>query len=395
MKPARRLLDIPSYPFARLSALVAQAQGRGIDVIRLDIGNPDLPPAPAVLDTLCRSVGNASHHGYSHHRGLRELRQAIADYYQRRFGVTLDPETQVIPLLGSKEGIVHMAQAVLDPGDVALVPDPGYAPYAMGAALAGAESYPLPLLPERGFLPDLNAVPEDIASGARLLWLNYPNNPTGATADLDFFADALDFARRHDILLCHDAPYCDVTYNGYIAPSILQIPGAIDTAIEFNSLSKTYNMAGWRVGMAVGNTEAVSALGQVKSNVDSGIFRPVQDAAITALSTNFNWIVARNQVYEERLRCVFATLQSLGMATTPPQATLYAWARVPAGWETAESFARDLLDHTGVVVAPGSFFGPAGEGYVRLSVTAPTRQLQEAMKRLQSFVHEHDTVPYR
>jgi LL-diaminopimelate aminotransferase len=236
-------------------------------------------------------------------------------------------------------------------------------------------------LPERGFLPDLDAIPAEVADRAALIWLNYPNNPTGATGSLEFLAQAVDFARRHDLLLCHDAPYCDVTYGGYVAPSLLQVDGASEVAVEVNSLSKTYNMAGWRVGMAVGNGDVLAALAQIKSNMDSGIFRPLQDAAVQALSTDPEWIVERNEVYRERLEIVLEGLGVVGMGASLPRATLYIWARVPPGWGS-EPFALAMLEQTGVAIAPGSFFGPAGEGYVRISVTAPTVRVREAMERL-------------
>jgi LL-diaminopimelate aminotransferase len=315
---------------------------------------------------------------------LLALREAVAEYYARRFGVTLDPETQVVPLIGSKEGIINVAMAHLDPGDLALVPDPGYAPYTMGTAMAGAEAYTFPLLPERGFLPDLDSIPDGVLDKAVLMWLNYPNNPTGATASLEFLARAVDFARRHNLLLCHDAPYADVVYDDYLAPSLLQVPGAAEVAIELNSLSKTYNMAGWRIGMAVGNSDALAALAQIKSNMDSGIFRPLQEAAVQALSTDPEWITARNQVYRERLDIILDGLGKLDMAGTLPRATLYIWAQVPPGWRS-EPFALALLEQTGVAIAPGPFFGPAGEGYVRISATAPTERVEEAMERLERF----------
>jgi LL-diaminopimelate aminotransferase len=309
------------------------------------------------------------------------MREAVAGYYERRFGVTLDPETEVVPLIGSKEGIINIAMAHLDPGDLALVPDPGYAPYILGTGMAGAEAYMFPLLPERGFLPDLDRIPADVVDRAVLMWLNYPNNPTGATASIEFLARAVDFARRHGLLLCHDAPYADVVYDGYAAPSLLQVPGAAEVAIEVNSLSKTYNMAGWRIGMAVGNAKALAALAQVKSNMDSGIFRPLQEAAVQALSTDPEWIAARNQIYRERLDIILDGLEKLGMAGMFPRAALYVWAQVPPGWRS-EPFALALLEQTGVAIAPGSFFGLAGEGYVRVSVTAPTERVEEAMDRL-------------
>ena len=384
MKRASRLLSIPPYPFARWSGLVRAARQQGSDVIRLDIGNPDMPPPAEVIEALCQSAHQPDHHGYAGFRGLPSLREAIAAYYERRFGVALDPDTQVVPLIGSKEGIVNLALACLDSGDVTLVPDPGYAPYAMGTVLAGADVYTFPLPAEGGFLPDLESIPADVADRAVLMWLNYPNNPTGATADLGFFAQAVAFARQHGLLLCHDAPYCEVTYNGYVAPSLLQVDGAPDVAVEFNSLSKTYNMAGWRVGMAVGNADALAALAQVKSNIDSGAFHPLQEAATRALSVDREWLAARNGVYRERMDVVLEALDAVGMKASRPRATLYLWPQVPPGW-TSETFALTLLEQTGVAIAPGLFFGPGGEGYIRISVTAPTARLREAMGRLRRF----------
>lgn len=384
MKRADRLLNTPPYPFARWARHLEAARQRGLDVIRLDIGDPDMPPPDAVIDALCRSARQPEHHGYPGYRGLPALREAIAGYYERRFGVALDPDSEVVPLIGSKEGIVNMALACLDPGDLVLVPDPGYAPYTRGAVLAGARVHMLPLVGERDFLPDLYTIPADVADRAALMWLNYPNNPTGATADLPFLAGAVDFARRHSILLCHDAPYCDVTYDGYVAPSLLQVPGASEVAVEFNSLSKTFNMAGWRVGMAVGNAEALASLAQVKSNVDSGLFRPLQEAAVQALSAEPGWMQARNAVYRERLEMAVKGLTAAGLEASLPRAALYVWAQIPPGTDS-ETFALTLLEQTGVSLAPGSFFGPAGEGYVRLSVTAPTPRVREAMDRLGRF----------
>ncbi len=390
MNSSSRLSNLPPYPFARWSQRVEEVRRQGKDVIRLDMGNPDMPPPTEVVEAMCQAARQDQGHGYAGYRGIPALREAIAAYYERRFAVQLDPNREVLPLIGSKEGIVHMALAQLDPGDLALVPDPGYACYEMGAGLAGAKVYPFRLQSERGFLPDLRAIPAGVAEKAKLMWLNYPNNPTGATADLEFLAEAVDFARRHRILLCHDAPYCDITYDGYKAPSVLQVPGSEGVALEFNSLSKTYNMAGWRVGMAVGNADALAALGRVKTNVDSGIFLPMQDAAVAALSTDPHWVAARNDVYAERLDAVCAGLAAAGMEARRPRATLYAWARIPQasqenpGW-TSEAFAVALLESTGVSLAPGPFFGPAGEGYVRLSITVPTAQVQEAMQRLRHF----------
>jgi LL-diaminopimelate aminotransferase len=385
MKRADRLSHLPPYPFARWATHVEDARRQGADIIRLDVGNPDMPPPDEIVEELCRSARQPDHHGYPGYRGLPALREAITAYYGRRFGVRLDPDTQVVPLIGSKEGIVNMALACLDPGDLVLVPDPGYAPYTRGTALAGAKAHTFPLLAERGFLPDLDAIPAHVADQAVAMWLNYPNNPTGATADLDFFARAVEFARCHDLLLCHDAPYCDVTYDGYVAPSMLQVNGAFEMTVEFNSLSKTYNMAGWRIGMAVGNADALAPLARVKSNVDSGMFRPLQEAAVRALSIAPERLATRNEIYRERLEIISVGLDAAGIEASRPRAALYAWAQVPPIWASAEQFARALLEQTGVSVAPGSFFGPAGEGYVRISATAPTARIREAMGRLRQF----------
>jgi len=392
LKRAERLSRLPSYPFARWADHVAEARQRGLDVIRLDMGNPDMPPPDDVVQTLCRAAHRPDCHGYPGYHGIPALRRAIATYYDERFGVDLDADSEVLPLIGSKEGLINLALAYLGPGDLALVPDPGYAPYTRGTILAGAEVCTFPLHPERDFLPDFDAIPSAAARSATLMWLNYPNNPTGATADLDVLARAVDFARQHDMLLCHDAPYVDVTYRDYQAPSVLQVPGALDVAVEFNSLSKMANMAGWRVGMAVGNAQVMRALAQVKSNVDSGIFRPLQEAAIVALSTDASWVADRNQVYEERLELLAEGLRAIGLEARSPRATLYLWTRVPrgvsghapGGW-TSESFALKLLERTGIAVAPGSFFGPGGEGFVRVSATAPMAQIQEAKRRLRAF----------
>jgi LL-diaminopimelate aminotransferase len=387
MKQSARLSNVPPYHFARWAERINAARESGLDVIRLDMGNPDMPPPAEVIEELCRSAHRPDHHGYPGFRGIPPLREAIAAYYVRRFGVTLDPESQIITLIGSKEGIVNLAIACLDPGDIALIPDPCYAPYTMGTLLAGGEVVTVPLRKENGFLPDLERIPADIADRAVLMWLNYPNNPTGATADLEFLSKAVHFARHHDMLLCHDAPYCDVTYNGFVAPSIMQVPGAAEVAVEFNSFSKTFNMAGWRMGLAVGNADALEALASVKSNMGSGIFRPLQEAAVQALSVSREWIDSRNEIYRERLQLISEGLKMIGIDAALPRATLYIWAEVPPG-KSSEEFAISLLDETGISVTPGSFFGPAGEGYIRVSATAETERIREACRRLQNLSKE-------
>jgi LL-diaminopimelate aminotransferase len=307
------------------------------------------------------------------------------DYYAQRFGVTLDLASEVLPLIGSKEGIANMALAWLDPGDVVLVPDPGYPAYRMGAFLAGATVHYVPLEEDRGFLPDFDAIPVDVARKARLLWLNYPNNPTGAVASLDVFERAVGFCRRHEILLCHDVPYADVCFDGYRAPSLLSVPGAKDVAIEFNSLSKSHNMAGWRVGMALGNRDAIRALLQVKSNVDSGIFLPVQWAAVAALEGDQEWLKYRNQEYQNRRDLLYELVtQEWGLRCKKPIAGLYLWPHVPQGYSSDDLTQKVLLE-TGVSMTPGSAFGPHGEGYFRISIGTATSKIVEAVERLRTL----------
>ena len=384
MNIADRIKNLPSYPFASLGHRIQELNAEGKDVIRLDIGSPDLPPPAFVLEAMYRSVQDASHHGYSGFYGTPELRQAVAAYYERRFGVELDPDREVTSLIGSKEGIVNVAFAFVDPGDLVLVPDPGYLPYSMGTLLAGGTPHRFPLLAENGFLPDLSAIPIEVARSARILWLNYPNNPTGATASVAFFDEVVDFARRNDLLVCHDNPYCDVTFDGYVSPSILQIPGAKEVALEFNSVSKTYNMAGWRVGMAVGSPVAVEALARTKTNIDSGIFRPIQDAAVAVMTGDQAWLEERNNIYRERRDLILETLRSVGIRARKPQASLYIWAEIPSGWTSSE-FASRLLEEAGISITSGTVFGPGGEGFVRISLGMSTDRIREAMDRLKQL----------
>jgi len=385
MRPAQRIANLPPYPFAVLLRRIRQLQAQGMDVIRMDMGSPDLPPADFILQALEKSAREPGHHGYAGFIGIPAFRQAVATYYQRRFGVELDPDREVLSLIGSKEGLAHVAWAFVNPGDWVLVSDPGYPAYSLGTLLAGGEVYPVPLQAEIGWLPDLASIPSEVAERAVLFWVNYPHNPTGAIAPLDFFKELVAFAREYDILLCHDAPYCDVTFDGYVAPSLLQVKGAKEVAVEFNSLSKTYNMAGWRVGMAVGNAQAIEALALVKSNVDSGVFRPIQEAAAVALTGDQSWIVERNQVYRQRRDLVLEALQEVGMEAETPMAGLYIWAKVPEG-TTSEEFCTALLEEQGVSLGPGSFWGRQGEGYVRISIVQPAERIEEAMGRLRRFM---------
>ena len=385
MRAARRLNVVPEYFFAALDTRISRLREQGISVIRLDIGSPDAPPAGHIVDALAQSAANPLHHGYPGYTGSRELRRAIADYYARRFRVELDLSCEVLPLLGSKEGIANIATAWLDPGDLALAPDPGYPTYRSGILLAGAEIYPMPLLEENGFLPELTAIPEEVARRARLMWLNYPNNPTGATAAPSFFEEAVHFCRRHDILLCHDAPYADVCYDGHKPESLLSVPGAKDVAIEFNSLSKSHNMAGWRIGFVVGNRTAIAALLRLKTNLDSGIFVAIQDAAVAALSGDQTWLEGRNAEYARRRNALHGVLtRDLGLAAAMPQAGLYLWPRVPEGWTSAK-FAERVLMETGISLTAGANFGAHGEGFVRISLGQHTPLVLEAADRLRQF----------
>ena len=381
MKFADRIEKLPPYLFAQISKKVAAKKAQGIDVVSFGIGDPDLPTPPHIVDALCEAAREPANHRYPETEGLPEFRRAVADWYQRRFGVTLDADKEVMSLIGSKEGIGHIALCFIDPGDVALVPDPAYPVYAIGTMFAGGESYALPLTEDRGFLPDLDSVPADVASRAKVLWLNYPNNPTGAVADVDFFERAVSFAKKHDIAICHDGPYSEVAYDEYVPVSFLQANGAMDVGIEFHSLSKSYNMTGWRIGMAVGNQKIIDALMRVKSNLDSGAAQAIQKMAIAALEGPQGCIEDHNSIYQRRRDRVVAALRTLGLHVTPPKASLYVWARVPDGM-TSAGFAERLLDEAAVIVTPGNGYGPHGEGYVRLSLTLPDDRVDEGLRRI-------------
>jgi len=387
---AKRIANFPPYVFAGLEKRLADMLAAGKDIIRLDIGSPDQPPAPHIIQALHQSAQDPTHHGYAGFFGTPQLRQAIADYYLRRFDVQLDPKNEVLPLIGSKEGIFNLAWAYVDPGDVVLIPDPSYPTYTNGALLAGGEICPVPLDVQRGWLPDFSALPPERVQRAKILWLNYPNNPTTATASLEFFEQAVAFARANDILLVHDNPYCEVCFDGYVAPSLLQVPGAKEIAVEFNSLSKSYNMGGWRIGMVVGKAEVVAALSRLKTNIDSGIFRAVQDAATQALNGDQEWLSERNDVYAHRRDIVLKALPAAGMSAQTPKSTIYVWAKIPSGCTSAD-FCNQLLEKTGVSLTPGPAFGTRsqlaarGEGYVRISLGQKTERVAEAMERLKSF----------
>lgn len=379
---AKRIASVPPYLFARMDRVRRELVARGVDVISLAIGDPDLPTPGYVVDALYRAAQDPATHRYPPYEGTAEFRRAMARRYRERFGVDLDPDREVMTLIGSKEGIAHLFWAYVDPGDVVLLPDPAYPVYRTHAALCGARIHAMPLLPENGFLPDLDAIPEEVAREAKLMFINYPNNPTAGVADLDFMRRAVDFARRYDILLCHDAAYIENTYDGFVAPSVLQVEGAKDVALEFYSLSKPFNMTGWRLAAAVGNAAAVAALGVIKTNTDSGQFAAVQRAGVKALEDNPDqFIASMNEVYRQRRDLVVSTLQELGFDVTPPRGTFYIWLRVPAGY-TDEEFSTHLLEKAGVMVTPGSAYGDVGRSFVRISLTVPTSRLEEAMRRL-------------
>lgn len=381
MKLSRRMDKLPPYLFVGISRKIAEKQAKGEDVISFGIGDPDLPTPPHIVDKLCDAARNPANHRYPESDGLPELRQAIAEWYQRRFGIALNPDKEIVPLIGSKEGIGHIALCLIDPGETALVPDPGYPVYSIGTMLAGGQSFFMPLKEENGFLPDLDAVPSKVAGKARLMWLNYPNNPTGAVAPPEFFEKVVRFAKKHGLAVCHDAPYSEVAYDGYQPPSFMQIAGAKDVGIEFHSLSKTYNMTGWRIGMAVGNPDLINALFRIKSNLDSGIFQAVQYAAIAGLLGPQEHILKRNILYQKRRDKLVTVLNRIGLKTQVPRAGFYIWARVPEGYTSME-LADELLDRLAVVVTPGIGYGPSGEGYIRFSLTIADDRLDIGLARL-------------
>jgi len=378
---AQRLTRIPPYLFAEIDRKVQEKKRSGVDVISLGIGDPDLPTPGRIVNVLQEAAADPDNHRYPSYFGLAELRSAIAGWYRERFGVTLDPQTEILPTLGSKDGISHVPLALVDPGDVVLAPDPGYTVYVTGAIMAGAEPYAMPLTAANHWLPDLEAIPTDVAERARLMWLNYPNNPTAAVAERDFLVAAVEFCSRHGIVLCHDAPYSEIAFDGYRPLSLFEIPGAKEIGLEFHSLSKTFNMTGWRIGWVCGRADLIALMGQLKTNIDSGIFQAVQLAAVEALNGGEEETRAACAVFARRHRLVADTLNSLGWSIKPPRATFYVWAPVPDGYDSI-GFAGHVLDEVGVNITPGVGFGPHGEGYFRLSVTAPDARLAEAMKRL-------------
>ncbi|MDO7786202.1 LL-diaminopimelate aminotransferase [Desulforamulus aquiferis] len=382
---ASRIKNLPPYLFARIEKVIAQKKEEGIDVISLGIGDPDMPTPEHIIEEARRQVGVAENHQYPSSVGMLSYRQAVANFYAKRFNVELDPKTEVVSLIGSKEGIAHISWCYLNPGDVVLVPDPGYPVYSGGAILAGAEPYYMPLTAEKGFLPDFAAIPEDIAKKAKMMFLNYPNNPTGAVADEEFYKEAIAFAKKYEILLCHDNAYSEVAFEGYKPLSFLQIPGAKEVGIEFSSVSKAYNMTGWRIGWAVGNPDVIEALGRFKTNIDSGQFQAVQCAAAVGLNGLQDAVEANNEIYRERRDIVVDGLNAMGWNLPKPKATFYIWAPVPKGFNSA-SFAEFVIEKAGVVVTPGNGYGDQGEGYFRISITMPKERIAEALERMKEKI---------
>jgi len=384
MELAKRVKNLPPYLFVQISRAIAEKKAQGIDVISFGIGDPDIPTPNSVIETLKSASDNKINHRYPESEGLPVLRKNISEFYKKRFGVNLDPETQIINLIGAKEGIAHAALCFIDPGDIAISPDPAYPVYEIGTMFAGGKCHMVQLRQENGYLLDPTDIPTDVAKKAKVLWLNYPNNPTGATANLEYFENLVLFCKEFDIALLHDACYTEVTYDGYVAPSVLQVKGAIDICMEFHSLSKTANMTGWRVGMAVGNSEMVNALMRVKSNIDSGLPQAIQQMGITALHLSKEWINSNNEIYRKRRDKVVSVLNQIGVHTNPPKAGLYIWTPVPKGYSSSQ-FASELLEQVNVVVTPGNGYGLGGEGYIRLSLTIPDDQIDEGLRRLSQF----------
>ena len=378
---AERLKRLPPYLFKELDRKKEEAILKGMDVIDLGVGDPDLPTPEPIIEAIKEAVQDPENHKYPSYSGMLEFREAVSKWYKKRFNVSLDPEKEVISLIGSKEGIAHFPLAFCNPGDVVLVPSPSYPVYNISTIFCGGISYFMPLLEENDFLPDLESIPEDVAKRAKIIFINYPNNPTSAVSSRDFFEQVVNFAKKYNVIVCHDAAYTEITFDGYRAPSFLETDGAKDVGVEFHSLSKTYNMTGWRIGFAVGNAELIGALGAVKSNIDSGVFQAIQLAAIRGLELDESWIRRNRDIYQRRRDIFVKALNQIGLSVKVPKATFYLWIRVPGGYTSAK-FASRLLDEAGIVVTPGNGFGEPGEGYIRISVTQRDERLEEAADRI-------------
>lgn len=381
MKPSKRLDRIPPYLFAEIDRKIDEAKAKGIDVLSLGIGDPDTPTFPHIVDIMHEQINDPSTHNYPPYQGTKDFRQACIKWMKNRFNADLDADSETVALIGSKEGIAHVFFAFVDPGDYTLVPDPGYPVYANGTYLAGGEPYFMPIGPENNYMPDLDAIPEEVAKKAKLMFLNYPNNPTGAVSSLEYFKKVLEFAKKYDILICHDQAYCEMTYDGYVAPSFFQIEGAKDYCIEFFSHSKTYNMTGWRIGWACGGEKFITPLKTIKNNIDSGAFKAVQTAGIAALETPQAKIDELNAMYTRRRDIILDGLRELGWEIDTPKATFYMWLPVPKGFTSGE-FAQIMLDKAAIVVPPGNGYGANGEGFFRIAITTGENRLKEAIERM-------------
>jgi len=380
-KEAKRIQSIPPYLFARIEQKIAEAKAEGVDIISLGIGDPDCPTPEFIIEEMAKEIYNTENHQYPSSVGMLSYRQAVADWYAKRFGVEIDAKSEVCCLIGSKEGIANINYCYTDPGDINLIPDPAYPVYAVATMMAGGTPYYMPLLAEKGFIPDLEAIPADVLAKAKILWINYPNNPTGAITQEGFFEKVVAFAKKHDLLVCHDNAYSEMTYDGYVAPSFLQTPGAKEVGIEFNSCSKPFNMTGWRVGFAVGNKEVIGTLARYKSNVDSGAFQAAQYAAIVGLKDPGPTVEMMKNIYAARRDILVGGLNEMGWNLSMPKATFYVWAPVPKGF-TSASFAELVLDKAGVIITPGNGYGNCGEGYFRATLTVQEDRMREAIKRM-------------
>ena len=378
MKYAQRLDYLPPYLFARIDAMKAEKRAQGVDVIDLGVGDPDLATPSHIIDALVEAARNPATHHYPDYTGMLAFREAVAEWYRDRFSIELDPKTEVLALIGSKEGIAHIPEAFVNPGDYVLIPSPGYPVYQTSTLFAEGKSWEMPLLEENGFLPDFSAIPSDVCAKSKLMFLNYPNNPTGAIAPLSFFEEAVEFAKEHDVIIVHDNAYSEIAFDGYQAPSFLEVDGAMDVGVEMHSLSKTYNMTGWRIGMAAGSADIIAGLGRVKTNVDSGAFDAIQMAGITALTSSQECIADSCAVYKERRDVLVAGLREMGFEVTVPKATFYVWLKVDDSME----FAAKMLNEAGIVVTPGVGFGDAGNGYVRFAITRSVERIEEALERM-------------
>ena len=381
IEKAKRIVELPPYLFAAIDKKKGEMRKKGMDLIDFGIGDPDLPTPRPIIERLKKAAENPVHHRYPSYEGMIEFRKSVSRWFERRFGVPLDPETEVLSLIGSKEGIAHVPLAFVDPGDYVLVPSPGYPVYRVATLFAGGTPYFLPLKKENKFLPDLSQVPKNVAEKAKLLFINYPNNPTSAIAERSFYEEIVAFANRHQIIVCHDAAYSEMAFDGFRPPSFLEVDGAKEVGIEFHSLSKTFNMTGWRIGFAVGNAEIVAGLGKVKTNIDSGLFQAIQEAGIEALTHFDTPLPEIIQIYERRRDVMVKGLREIGLQVEWPKATFYLWIEVPRGF-TSSQFATLLIEQAGIVATPGNGFGDAGEGYIRMALTVDEARLKEAIERL-------------